>query len=83
MAHQRIRGRDITADFLMDSDVHPKVIKWLITLAENDRHQDHLLAECVSMIQMAVAQLEGINLVAENMKHKLEMFERVKQDPTE
>lgn len=79
-----MRARDVRI-VLQDtgalSNVHPGVVKVLETLAEEQHAMGKTVAECVSLISMTIESVEKFELIAGNMKQKLEQLQRGEADP--
>jgi hypothetical protein len=79
-----MRARDVRHELQVSGamgSVHPGVIKVLETIAEEQHSMQKTIAECVSLISMTVESMEKFELVATNMKQKLEGLQRGEADP--
>lgn len=73
-----LRAREIREK--LRGKVEPVVLHTLEAMAETQHQHEKHLVEMASMLQQCVLACEGFNIIAENMKNRLEQFQRNQQD---
>lgn len=76
-----MRARDIRA--ALTGKVDPALLQTLEAMAEEATELKKVVTEAVSLMNMAVDQMDKFDLIATNMKQKIETLGKEAENPTE